>query len=115
MTPLSAAQARLWLLQRVNPDSATYNESGVWHFGAELDPDAMREALAGVAQRQTMLRTRFPVVQGNAVQLIESVAAIDLEFVDLGARATDAELDAIVRERATLPFDLAARPALRSV
>ena len=115
IAPLSPSQARLWFLQRLQPGSVTYNESGVWHFGVEVHADAMREALAIVARRQTMLRTRFPVVEGNAVQLVESVADIAFECIDVGDDATDADVEAMIRERARRPFDLAARPALRSV
>src|SRR5690348_10657145 len=106
MAPLSQSQARLWFLQRLQPDSVTYNESGVWHFDTGLEADALRDALLLVARRQTMLRTRFPVVQGSAVQLVEPDANIEFECVDLDPRTSDAALDAIILERARRPFDL---------
>ena len=115
MAPLSQSQARLWFLQRLQPDSITYNESGVWHFDVDLDSDALRDALVLVAKRQTMLRTRFPVVQGSGVQVVDAAADIEFECIDMGADATDVELDAVVLERARRPFELAARPALRTI
>ncbi len=57
--PLSSTQARAWFLQRLDPGSVAYHEARLWRIDGALDVAALRAALAAVAARQPMLRTRF--------------------------------------------------------
>jgi len=108
--PLTHTQARVWFLQRLDPTSDAYHESRLWHLDGDLDVDALRAALASVAERQAMLRTRYVVVDGEPRQ-VGAGSHVALEVVDL-SRAPG-RLDDEVRERVSRPFDLAAAPPAR--
>jgi amino acid adenylation domain-containing protein len=113
--PLSSTQAGAWFLHRLDPTGVAYNEPRLWEIDGEVDTDALRAALAAVAARQPMLRTRFVVLDGHPRQVIDASPAIDLEVVDLAAvpGTEQARLAAAVRERTSRRFDLAAAPPSR--
>ncbi len=115
VVPLSHGQSRLWFLQRLDPGSLAYHESRLWRIDGSVDADALRAALEAVAVRQPMLRTRFPTVQGVPCQVIDDKPVIELEIVELSGAAADEEqrLAEAVRERAMLPFELAAATPIR--
>src|SRR6185295_9668662 len=112
--PLSHTQARAWFLHRLDPTSDAYHESRLWHIDGEVDVGALRRAIALVAERQAVLRTRYVVAQGEPRQVVGAASDIALEVVDLGERG-DARLEAAVAERMSRPFDLAAGPPVRMV
>ncbi|MEV0433878.1 amino acid adenylation domain-containing protein [Nocardia sp. NPDC050413] len=58
--PLSPAQQRMWLLNRIDPDSPAYNIPLVLRLRGALDTSALRYAVADVLERHEALRTRFP-------------------------------------------------------
>ncbi|MFP5287300.1 MAG: amino acid adenylation domain-containing protein, partial [Thermoanaerobaculia bacterium] len=101
--PLSFAQERLWLLERLEPGSAVYHMAGGARLEGPLDIPALRRALAGLAARHEILRTSFPEEGGRPVQRIGS-GAPDLPVTGLAA-LPDAERLAV--EEACRPFDLA--------
>ena len=113
--PLSGTQLRAWFLQRLDPRSTAYNEARMWHIHGRLDVDALRVALAAVAARQPMLRTRFVGVDGEPRQVVEPEANPALEVIDLPDVGGELErpLARAVRELAAVPFDLAAAPPIR--
>jgi amino acid adenylation domain-containing protein len=108
--PLSGTQAGAWFLHRLDPTGVAYNEPRLWEIEGEVDIDALRAALADVAIRQPMLRTRFVAQDGHPRQVIDPSPAIELEIVDLASlpAAHEARLAAAVRERTNRRFDLAA-------
>ena len=114
--PLSGTQLRAWFLHRLDPRSAAYNEARLWHVHGRLDVAALRLALAAVAARQPMLRTRFVGVDGEPRQVIEPAGAGPaLEVIALPPVGGDPErlLARAVRDLAAEPFDLAAAPPIR--
>ncbi|WP_454197557.1 amino acid adenylation domain-containing protein, partial [Nocardia sp. Marseille-Q1738] len=58
--PLSLAQQRMWLLNRIDPDSPAYNMPFALRLTGSLDVPALRLAVADVLERHEALRTRFP-------------------------------------------------------
>ncbi|HYH80774.1 MAG TPA: amino acid adenylation domain-containing protein [Longimicrobium sp.] len=112
--PLSAAQERLWLVQRLAPASTAFNmPMSLWLRGA-LDVDALRRALAEIVRRHEPLRTVFARGDGGPVQVIRPAGALELPVTDLAPRADAAEaLARMMDERARLPFDLERGPLLR--
>ncbi len=113
--PLSHAQARAWFLHRLDPASDAYHESRLWHVDGDLDVDALSRALAAVAARQAILRTRYVPADGEPRQVVDATAGPMLEVVDLSGAGPDAgaRLDEAVHERMSRPFDLAAAPPVR--
>ncbi|WP_051898658.1 non-ribosomal peptide synthetase [Sciscionella sediminilitoris] len=105
--PLSAAQYRLWLLDRLQGASATYNMPFALALTGELDPEALRAALDDVLARHESLRTVFGEYAGEPYQLVldPRQARRELPLV-----STKDELLAAANE----PFDLAVDPPLRA-
>ncbi|AUX29427.1 MULTISPECIES: non-ribosomal peptide synthase/polyketide synthase [Sorangium] len=115
--PLSFAQQRLWFLEQLEPHSALYVIAAAARLDGPLDPAALEQSMAEIVRRHEALRTRFPVVDGQAHQTIDSEPTMKLTVVDLEALAADAQ-QAEVRRRAEAeartPFSLAEGPLLRA-
>lgn len=113
--PLSAAQKRLWVVDRMDgPGKGAYHLPCAIRFDGELDIGTLRRSLDRVVARHEVLRTRFPVSEaGTHSQRIEPEdVGWPLTFHDVAGDAT--AVDRHMREEVTLPFDLADGRALRA-
>ncbi|MBV9108002.1 MAG: amino acid adenylation domain-containing protein, partial [Gemmatimonadetes bacterium] len=114
--PLSFAQQRLWFLDQLQPGSAAYNVAHALRLRGRLDVRALERSVAALVRRHEVLRTRFPSVDGNAVQVVEPAGPIAIRRVDLSemeAAEREAELRSLAAAEARAPFDLAAGPLFR--
>ncbi|MFB7293632.1 amino acid adenylation domain-containing protein [Actinacidiphila glaucinigra] len=68
--PLSSAQHRMWLMNRVAGPNTAYNMPAVLRLTGRLDVPALSAALDDVVARHEVLRTVYPVVDGQPVQHI---------------------------------------------
>ncbi|HVG06916.1 MAG TPA: amino acid adenylation domain-containing protein [Thermoanaerobaculia bacterium] len=115
--PLSFAQGRLWLLDRLAPGTAIFNVPQPLTLRGPLDRPAMEAALTEIVRRHEVLRTMFREHQGAALQVIRPVGPVALPVSDLEelpAAAREAETRRLADLEARLPFDLAAGPLLRT-
>ncbi|MFP2929773.1 amino acid adenylation domain-containing protein, partial [Pyxidicoccus sp. 3LG] len=112
--PLSFAQQRLWLLDRLQPGSVAYNVWTVLRMEGRLDVAALERSFTELVRRHESLRTLFPDEGGLAVQVIAPPGDFRVGMTDLSGRE-DRELEArrLAREEASRPFDLARGPLLR--
>ncbi|WP_280498184.1 non-ribosomal peptide synthetase, partial [Nocardia farcinica] len=102
--PLSLAQQRMWFLNRFDTQSAAYNVPMAVRLTGELDVTALRTAIADLIGRHEVLRTVYPAVDGDPVQLILSPAQAQ---VPLATRAiAAAEIENAVVELVGQPFDV---------
>ena len=112
MIPLSFAQRRLWFLGQLEGPSATYNIPMALRLTGELDREALVEALRDVVGRHEVLRTVFPVADGEPFQRVLSL--VECGFEVPVAEVTPQELDAAVAETVGSVFDLASEIPLRA-
>jgi amino acid adenylation domain-containing protein len=115
--PLSFGQRSLWFLDRLGLAGAAYNNVVSLRFAGRLEPAALTRALAALAERHEILRTRFPERDSEPVQLIEPAWPLDVAEVDLSACDTpsaDREAERLRRAEAMQGFDLQARPPWRA-
>nr|WP_073813029.1 non-ribosomal peptide synthetase [Kitasatospora sp. CB01950] len=119
--PLSYAQRRLWFIAQLEGPSATYNIPTVLRLTGTLDRQALDAALRDLVGRHEVLRTVFPVVDGEPYQYVREAEGLDcgLEFVDLrgpgpDGTAPDAAVRAAVAAATGHAFDLAADLPIRS-
>jgi amino acid adenylation domain-containing protein len=115
--PLSFAQERLWFIDRLDPESNTYNMPMAWRLGGALDVRALERSVGEVVRRHEVLRTVFAEVNGSPVQVIAPFRGFALPVEDLSGW-NEADREAAVkrraREEAQRPFDLAAGPLFRA-
>jgi amino acid adenylation domain-containing protein len=115
--PLSYAQQRLWFLDRLEPGSPAWNIPTPLRLEGALDVPALEAALGTIIRRHEALRTRFALVEGQAVQVIDPPAPFVLPVLDLEPLAGDEQRDEVKRlvaEESSRPFDLARGPLMRA-
>jgi amino acid adenylation domain-containing protein len=117
--PLSFAQSRLWFLHRLAPGSPSYNMPCAVRLAGPLEPSALAAAFAEIVRRHEVLRTAFPLLDGQPAQSIAPspgpgallLPRVDLSGLPAGRRA--AEEERLTSREARRPFDLGRGPVLR--
>ena len=115
--PLSFAQARLWFLDKLDPNSAFYNIPILWRFSGKLNVTALQSSLNEITRRHEALRTNFATQEEQAVQVIAETLFLPLEIVDLLHLPTDereVEMQRLVHNEAVRPFDLERETLIRA-
>ncbi|HEV2735235.1 MAG TPA: amino acid adenylation domain-containing protein, partial [Longimicrobiaceae bacterium] len=115
--PLSLAQQRLWLVDRIEPGSAAYHVAAGLRLRGRLDAALLERTLAETVRRHEALRTVFREEGGEPVQVILAAAPVSIPVLDLAGLAPEArgrELRLRAAEAAARPFDLARGPLLRA-
>jgi len=114
--PLSFAQQRLWLLERLRPGGTAYSLPVAARLTGDLAAAVLARCLSEIVRRHEALRTVFADDGGRPVQLVRPAGPATLTCIDLsGLAATerwDLALDLAAGE-AALPFDLATGPVVR--
>ncbi|PXW35062.1 UNVERIFIED_CONTAM: amino acid adenylation domain-containing protein [Williamsia faeni] len=109
--PLALAQQRMWLSNRIEPDSAKYNMPLALRLRGPLDLAALRAAVADVIERHEVLRTIYPDVEGVPRQQVmaghEHGVSVGMENIE-----EDRVWDSVV-EFVTRPFDVTSSVPLR--
>jgi amino acid adenylation domain-containing protein len=109
--PLSYAQRRLWILDRLEGASPLYHTPSAFRLTGPLDQAALSEALADVAARHESLRTTFPEADGEPCQRVLDSARPVLEVTEAGP----GEAGKLVRAAAARPFDLSSQIPFRAL
>ena len=115
--PLSFAQQRLWFLDQLEPQSATYNIPRALRLRGKLDRPALQRSLSEIVRRHEVLRTSYPSRNGRPVQAIAGPQSIKMPVIDLVSVNRDAREDLaleLARREAMRSFDLARGPVLRA-
>ncbi|HEX7895072.1 MAG TPA: condensation domain-containing protein, partial [Terriglobales bacterium] len=116
--PLSFAQQRLWVLDRIEPNNPLYNIPRAMRLKGSLNTEALTRALNEIVRRHESQRTTFSAgPDGQPVQIIAEslrleVAAFDLTNQPEGERNDSATK--IAAQEAQTPFDLTKGPLLRA-
>jgi aspartate racemase len=115
--PLSYAQQQLWFLDQLEPGGAHYNLPMGLRVKGHLDLAVLQECLNQVVQRHEALRTHFEAVEGQAVQVIQPVASVEMPLVDLRGLVEperEAQAQRLCVQESQRPFDLARDLLLRA-
>jgi amino acid adenylation domain-containing protein len=116
VVPLSFAQRRLWVLHQLTPGLTAYHLPAALRLRGRLDAAALERALGEIVRRHEALRTSFPLVEGEPVQVVALAAGLHLPGVDLSALTQDRRENEVLRvaqAAARHPFDLEHGPLLR--
>lgn len=113
---LSHAQRRLWILDQLEKNSATYNIASSFLIEGSFSNDAFLSAVRVIHQRHESLRTTFAAIDGVPRQRVagKENKAPFVVVHDL-SQAPDPELEAraLFQKEASRPFDLASGPLYR--
>ncbi|OKI01985.1 non-ribosomal peptide synthetase/polyketide synthase [Streptomyces sp. CB02923] len=108
--PLSAAQRRMWLMDRLGGSGAAYHVPFATRVRGPFDPQALGRALTGLVRRHGVLRTRYGQRDGEPYQEVTDAAPVPVEVV-----TADGDVAELLRQAAARPFDLAGGPVLRAL
>jgi non-ribosomal peptide synthetase component F len=81
--PLTLQQLGVWLHGQFYPDSLAYNAQSVFELTGPLDPDAVADAIARLAQRHAVMRMAVRVDDDVPSQVVLDSPAPRLEVIDL--------------------------------
>ena len=114
--PLSFAQERLWFIDKLNPESPTYNIFLGARTKGALKVATLRQCFAETIRRHEVLRATFTNVAGHPVQVVTHAASPAFSYIDLSDLSV-AEFEAQARrlalQEARRPMDLTRGPLLR--
>nr|WP_198730486.1 non-ribosomal peptide synthetase [Mycolicibacterium baixiangningiae] len=111
VVPASAAQSRLWFLDRVGDLEPAYNMPFALRVVGDVDVAALDAALGDVVDRHESLRTVFVEVEGRPFQRVLS-GTQGFSGLEIGRLAAGQALDEVLTQLARHRFDLAAQPPL---
>jgi amino acid adenylation domain-containing protein/FkbM family methyltransferase len=116
--PLSFAQERVWFMEQLEGESPAYNIPAVLRLRGPLDEKALAHSLTEIVRRHEVLRTTFPLMNGDARQLIgPAPEAVPLPLIDLQHMpepAQSMEVRRLIDEEAQRAFNVAVGPLLRT-
>lgn len=107
--PLSAAQRRLWFLNKLEPDLPVYNIPMQLTLKGKLDIDALSASMSELVKRHEVLRTRFEELEGQPAQVISPAEPLQIPVIDLTELAGSTQENAVkdlVNEEEERVFDL---------
>ena len=111
--PLSAAQRRLWFIERMNPESPLYNIAEPVRLRGPLDTAALERSLTEITRRHEILRTSFRVAGGNPIQVVAPARGFSPRLASYDASG-EASAGTLVAAEVRRPFDLERGPLLRA-
>lgn len=111
--PMSHGQRGLWIVHRVEPDSAAQNIALPLRIRGSLDVEVLRQALQALLDRHGALRTTFADNQGDLVQTVHAQAQVAYDVVDASSWSEDVVAERL-RAEARRPFDLQHGPMFRT-
>ncbi len=106
----SLAQERFWFLEKIDPDTATYNIADlICRMRGRLDVGALAWSLSEIVHRHEALRTVFHEVDGKPVPVIKSPWSVIIPTVDLTTMRSElreSEALSLATAEMMLPFNL---------
>lgn len=115
--PVSFAQQRLWFLSRLNPENVAYNDHSHVRLSGALDIRALELSFGDIMRRHEILRTTFPTVDGEPVQVVHPLVDMALPLIDLRhipVADQAATVQVMAQQEISQVFDLVNGPLLRA-
>lgn len=113
---LSFAQRRLWFMEQLLAGSPSYNVPLAVQLEGALQIAVFARSISEVVRRHETLRTTFVADQGQPLQIIAPELHLSVPLVDMQTLEEpyqQREIQRLITEEATSPFDLVQGPLLR--
>jgi amino acid adenylation domain-containing protein len=115
--PLSFAQQRLWFQEELAQGTSTFHVDLGMRLDGPLNWAALEQTFNEISRRHESVRTSFPLIEGEVVQLVHPISRLMLPAIDLRGLNDDTEREAIDAQLAKAaleqPFDLQTGPLVR--
>lgn len=111
-TALSYNQKDFWFLQQNAAESAAYNAAFTARICSPLQFSAFRQALQTLAKHHAILRTCFPLLDDEPVQVIQAEPMVDFAVMD-ASDWTSERIQVELAQQSECPFDLEHKPPWR--
>jgi amino acid adenylation domain-containing protein len=115
--PLSFAQERLWYLDRLEPNSTTYNIRCAVRMAGPLNVAILERSINEIVARYEILRTRFVIEEETPRQVIDGSLHLTIPVTDFSAvpeEEQETRLKDALQSASREPFDLAHGPLIRA-
>src|ERR1700704_4223907 len=113
---VSFAQQRLWFLDQLEPNRASYNVPRAILLKGSLDVQSLQRSLDELIARHEPFRTSFSSIDGTVRQIISADAQLPLQTINLGTlplAERENRAKELAKEEAERTFDLANGPVIR--
>ena len=115
--PLSYAQERMWILDKLEPGNPAYNRPLNIRITGSLNLAALEKSINEIVRRHEIFRTSFPTVDGQPMQVIAPSLTVNLPIVELShlsINEREKEIDRIAIEAAQQKFELSQLPVIKA-
>jgi len=114
--PVSYAQQRLWFLKQYDEESAFYNILEVIKLEGELNVSCLQQAVTEIVKRHDGLRTTFANRDGQIMQVLHEIDAVEIplhNLTDVAQVAREQVISGLAHEEVNKPFDFEHGPLIR--
>jgi amino acid adenylation domain-containing protein len=114
--PLSFLQSSMWVHQQLEPSSSAYNINLHYRLTISVDIPKFEQSLNAIIARHEILRTTFPLVNGQPVQKIAPTLHVPILIEEVAPNILDDRLAAGYSKTSPIAnkaFDLANGPLVR--
>ena len=114
--PLSFPQERLWFLQQLDSENVAYFVPRVIRMKGVFKKEWLVETLTRIVDRHEILRTVFPVIDGNPVQKVLPPYEFPVPLLDWSqadSENQEEKVNEFLQNECRNPFDLTHGPLLR--
>ncbi|MCT2347249.1 condensation domain-containing protein, partial [Niallia taxi] len=78
--PVSSVQKRMYMLNKIEPESLNYNISTAIRLEGQVNIERLKNSVNNIIKRHESLRTYFDEVNGTVVQKIEESLELNIEY-----------------------------------
>ena len=114
--PLTVQQEQVWFLQKLSPDSISYQAQTTIRVLGTLDLAVLERALTEIDRRHELLRTTYEEVDGRPWQVVRPAQPVQVPLLDLSdvpAGERERQRDEAIRRELRRPISLFELPLAR--